>query len=256
MTSPSPVGLHRVLEPVGVLPQAAWRIDPDPTIGCRRGPGQGRAAQPRRCELSPAGREARRRPGGPAPGGAGDHRLTRQDAEPGHRQRRHARRSRRRGRARLAARPEAGGAGRLARLPLAHPAADHRRAGPLGRPLRAGARATAPPSCSVAPSPRCCPRTSPTSSPSPSWTSPARQHSRPRWSVATSSAGRAPSVAVLGGAGKSGSLTLAAARRAGASATVGIVPTDAERELLDDSGLADHVAHRRRARPGRALRRP
>ena len=56
------------------------------------------------------------------------------------------------------------------------------------------------------------------------------------------SAGRAPSVAVLGGAGKSGSLLLAAARKAGASATVGIVPTDAERRLLEDSGLADHVA--------------
>ena len=28
----SPVGLHRVLEPSGVLPQAAWRLDPNPTI--------------------------------------------------------------------------------------------------------------------------------------------------------------------------------------------------------------------------------
>ena len=28
----SPVGLHRVVEPVGVLPQAAWRLDPDPRI--------------------------------------------------------------------------------------------------------------------------------------------------------------------------------------------------------------------------------
>jgi L-erythro-3,5-diaminohexanoate dehydrogenase len=28
----SPVGLHRVREPVGVLPQAAWRLDPDPAI--------------------------------------------------------------------------------------------------------------------------------------------------------------------------------------------------------------------------------
>ena len=30
---PSPVGLHRVLEPLGVLPQAAWRLDPDPRVG-------------------------------------------------------------------------------------------------------------------------------------------------------------------------------------------------------------------------------
>jgi len=28
----SPLGLHRVLEPVGVLPQAAWRLDPKPQI--------------------------------------------------------------------------------------------------------------------------------------------------------------------------------------------------------------------------------
>ncbi|HKT02547.1 MAG TPA: hypothetical protein VJT31_23710, partial [Rugosimonospora sp.] len=36
------------------------------------------------------------------------------------------------------------------------------------------------------------------------------------------------SVAVLGGAGKSGCLSLAAARRAGAARTVGVVPTEAE----------------------------
>ena len=28
----SPVGLHRVVEPAGVLPQAAWRLDADPRI--------------------------------------------------------------------------------------------------------------------------------------------------------------------------------------------------------------------------------
>jgi L-erythro-3,5-diaminohexanoate dehydrogenase len=31
-TSFSPLGLHRVVEPPGVLPQAAWRLDPDPAI--------------------------------------------------------------------------------------------------------------------------------------------------------------------------------------------------------------------------------
>jgi len=31
-TAGSPLGLHRVLEPAGVLPQAAWRLDPDPRI--------------------------------------------------------------------------------------------------------------------------------------------------------------------------------------------------------------------------------
>jgi L-erythro-3,5-diaminohexanoate dehydrogenase len=29
---PSPLGLHRVLDPPGVLPQAAWRLDPSPAI--------------------------------------------------------------------------------------------------------------------------------------------------------------------------------------------------------------------------------
>ncbi|GIF77266.1 L-erythro-3,5-diaminohexanoate dehydrogenase [Asanoa siamensis] len=48
-------------------------------------------------------------------------------------------------------------------------------------------------------------------------------------------------VAVLGGAGKSGSLALAAARRAGARRTVGIVPTEAEATRLRDAGIADAV---------------
>jgi L-erythro-3,5-diaminohexanoate dehydrogenase len=51
-----------------------------------------------------------------------------------------------------------------------------------------------------------------------------------------------PSVAVIGGAGKSGSLALAAARRAGARATVGVVPVEHEAGLLRESGLTDHVA--------------
>ena len=54
--------------------------------------------------------------------------------------------------------------------------------------------------------------------------------------------GRPPTVAVVGGAGKSGSLSLAAARRAGATRTVGIVPFPAEAELLADVALADEVA--------------
>jgi L-erythro-3,5-diaminohexanoate dehydrogenase len=50
-----------------------------------------------------------------------------------------------------------------------------------------------------------------------------------------------PVVAVIGGAGKSGSLSLAAASRAGASRTVGVVPNDEEAALLRDSGVADAV---------------
>ncbi len=50
-----------------------------------------------------------------------------------------------------------------------------------------------------------------------------------------------PSVAVIGGAGKSGCLALAAARQAGAR-TVGVVPDAAERDRLAATGLADVVA--------------
>jgi L-erythro-3,5-diaminohexanoate dehydrogenase len=55
-------------------------------------------------------------------------------------------------------------------------------------------------------------------------------------------AGRPPSVAVIGAAGKSGSLSLAAARDAGAGRAVGVVPAPGERDLLTGSGLADRVA--------------
>ncbi len=53
--------------------------------------------------------------------------------------------------------------------------------------------------------------------------------------------GSAPVVAVLGGAGKSGSLSLAAARAAGAGRRIGVVPTEAEAGLLRPTGLADEV---------------
>jgi L-erythro-3,5-diaminohexanoate dehydrogenase len=48
-------------------------------------------------------------------------------------------------------------------------------------------------------------------------------------------------VAVLGGGGKSGSLSLAAARRAGASRLVGVVPTEGEAAALKAAGLATEV---------------
>jgi L-erythro-3,5-diaminohexanoate dehydrogenase len=50
-----------------------------------------------------------------------------------------------------------------------------------------------------------------------------------------------PVVVVLGAAGKSGSLSLAAARRAGAGHTIAVVPTATEAALLTDAGLADAV---------------
>jgi L-erythro-3,5-diaminohexanoate dehydrogenase len=50
-----------------------------------------------------------------------------------------------------------------------------------------------------------------------------------------------PVVAVIGGAGKSGSLSLAAARKAGARRTIGVVPNQSEAALLTEAGLADAV---------------
>jgi len=50
-----------------------------------------------------------------------------------------------------------------------------------------------------------------------------------------------PVVAILGAAGKSGSLSAAAARRAGAASVIGVVPTEAEEAVLKRSGLADQV---------------
>ncbi len=55
------------------------------------------------------------------------------------------------------------------------------------------------------------------------------------------SRGRVPRAAVVGAAGKSGSLALAAARQAGASRCIGVVPVEAERAALVDAGLADEV---------------
>ena len=46
---------------------------------------------------------------------------------------------------------------------------------------------------------------------------------------------------IIGAGGKSGSLSAAAARRAGAATVIGVVPTQAEAALLRDAALADEV---------------
>jgi L-erythro-3,5-diaminohexanoate dehydrogenase len=51
-----------------------------------------------------------------------------------------------------------------------------------------------------------------------------------------------PVVAVIGAAGKSGSLSLAAAKAAGAGRTIGVVPHEGEAGLLTAAGIADVVA--------------
>jgi L-erythro-3,5-diaminohexanoate dehydrogenase len=53
--------------------------------------------------------------------------------------------------------------------------------------------------------------------------------------------GLPPAVCVIGGAGKSGSLALAAASEAGAAMTVGVVPVQREADLLTGAALADHI---------------
>ena len=53
--------------------------------------------------------------------------------------------------------------------------------------------------------------------------------------------GGAPVVVVIGASGKSGSLSLAAARQAGAALTIGVVPDRVQAELLWAGGLADDI---------------
>lgn len=66
--------------------------------------------------------------------------------------------------------------------------------------------------------------------------------------VVSGSTSERPVVAIIGAAGKSGSLSAAAARQAGAATIVGVVPHDAEAEALraaragdGERGLVDHV---------------
>jgi len=66
--------------------------------------------------------------------------------------------------------------------------------------------------------------------------------------VVSARSGERPAVAIIGAAGKSGSLSAAAARRAGAGTVVGVVPHDAEAATLraakagdGERGLVDHV---------------
>ena len=53
--------------------------------------------------------------------------------------------------------------------------------------------------------------------------------------------GGKPTVAILGAAGKSGSLSAVAARRAGAGLVIGVVPNQPEADILTATGLVDQV---------------
>lgn len=59
--------------------------------------------------------------------------------------------------------------------------------------------------------------------------------------VVAAAPGGTPAVAIIGAAGKSGSLSAAAARQAGAGRVIGVVPHQGEADLLTEAGLADAV---------------
>jgi L-erythro-3,5-diaminohexanoate dehydrogenase len=59
--------------------------------------------------------------------------------------------------------------------------------------------------------------------------------------AAASSTSGGPTVVVVGGAGKSGSMSLVAAKEAGAGRTIGVVPTQQEADLLRAAAIADVV---------------
>ena len=174
----------------------------------------------------------------------------RQDAQPGHRLRRHADRHRRRGRPGLAARPQARRPGRHAGLAHPDPAARSPTAWPAGTAAPSRCRAAghailfARSIAAVLPDdldPRA-------GAGRPRRVRRARAH-RPGRAALRRGADASP---VLGGAGKSGSLALAAARRAGRRphASASSPPRPSETRLAD-AGLADDGRARRRPRPGR-----
>jgi L-erythro-3,5-diaminohexanoate dehydrogenase len=73
---------------------------------------------------------------------------------------------------------------------------------------------------------------------------PAAQAARAAPAAQTSGAGQPtvpvkPTVAIIGAAGKSGSLSAAAARQAGAGLVIGVVPHEAEAKILSDAVAAD-----------------
>ncbi len=156
-----PTGLHRVLEPAGVLPQAAQRLDTRRELWAdevrirverlnldaarfrqleRKHGGDGDAIRAEVLDIV----RTRGKMQNPVTGSGGMLIGTVEEVGP-----------------ELPARPARRRPGHHPRLADAHPAGHRRRARPLGRPQRAGARRRATPSCSAARSPRGSPTTSP-----------------------------------------------------------------------------------------------
>jgi L-erythro-3,5-diaminohexanoate dehydrogenase len=239
-TTSSPVGLHRVLEPLGVLPQAAWRLDPDPRIApdevrirverlnldaasfrqlSEKHGGDGDAVRAEVLEIV----RTRGKMHNPVTGSGGMLVGTVDEVGPG---------------SPLGLRPGdrvatlvsltltplaitddlAGWDGRGEQVPCEGHAVL------FGRSVAAPLPADLPAELALAVLDVCG---------APALTA--------RVVARYVGEGRPPVVAVIGGAGKSGSLALAAARRAGAARTVAVVPVEGERVALDDAALADAV---------------
>jgi L-erythro-3,5-diaminohexanoate dehydrogenase len=237
----SPLGLHRVLEPAGVLPQAAWRLDADPAIW----PDEVRVAVDRLNLDAASYRQLRESTGGSAEAMRGAvlgivaERGKMQNPVTGS------------GGMLTGVVDEAGPASplglaagdRIATLvslsltPLAVtdglarwdgqseqvPCAGH--AILFGRSIAAVLPADLPAALALAVMDVCG--------------APALTERVVRESVARR--GESPVVAILGAGGKSGSLSAAAARRAGAGTVIGVVPAEAEAGAVRAAGLADHV---------------
>ena len=135
-----PVGMHRVLEPLGALPQAAERLDTDPVIR-----DDEVRVRVQRLNLDAASfRQLEQKHGGDGDAVRAEVLeivgTPRQDAQPGDRVRRHARRHRRGGGGGLPAGPCRGRPRRHPGLADPHPARHRGRPRRLGRAQRAGAR--------------------------------------------------------------------------------------------------------------------
>jgi L-erythro-3,5-diaminohexanoate dehydrogenase len=232
----SALGLHRVLEPAGVLPQAAWRLDPDPVIG----PDEVRI-QVDRLNLDAASyRQLRESSGGSAE--AMRAAVLAIVAERGKMQN-----------------PVTGSGGMLTGVvEEAGPQS------PLG--LAAGDRIATLVSLSLTPLAitgglagwdgtseqvpcaghailfgRSIATVLPDDLPGPLALAVLDVCGAPALTHRVVGTMTSPVVAVLGAAGKSGSLSAAAARRAGARTVIGVVPTPREEAVLRRSGLADQV---------------
>ena len=239
----SPLGLHRVIEPAGALPQAAWRLDPSPVLW----PDEVRVRVERLNLDAASFRQLREATGGtpeamraavleivadrgkmqnPVTGSGGMLTGVVEEAGPD-------------SPLGLAAGDRIATLVSLSLTPLAItdglarwdgqseqvPCAGH--AILFGRSIAAVLPADLPAALALAVMDVCG--------------APALTEQVVRAGLARAELGSGPVVAILGAGGKSGSLSAAAARRAGARGVIGVVPTEQEAAAVRAAGLADQV---------------